>query len=152
MGEKKSRTWSEAASKIAEEFAMKDERIVCFTAAMVTGVKLEKFAKEFPDRFFDVGIAESHMLTMAAGLAAGGMRPWVFIYSTFLQRAMDQLMHDIALQNLPVVLMVDRAGLAGSDGDTHQGLLDISWGRPIPNLEIFAPCDEKTLKEAMTAA
>lgn len=152
MGEKKSQTWSEAASKIAEEFAMKDERIVCFTAAMVTGVKLEKFAKEFPDRFFDVGIAESHMLTMAAGLAAGGMRPWVFIYSTFLQRAMDQLMHDIALQNLPVVLMVDRAGLAGSDGDTHQGLLDISWGRPIPNLEIFAPCDEKTLREAMTAA
>lgn len=91
-------------------------------------------------------------MTMAAGLAAGGMRPWVFIYSTFLQRAMDQLMHDIALQNLPVVLMVDRAGLAGSDGDTHQGLLDISWGRPIPNLEIFAPCDEKTLREAMTAA
>ena len=151
-GEKKSRTWSEAASEIAEELAMKDERIVCFTAAMVTGVKLEKFAREFPDRFFDVGIAESHMLTMAAGLAAGGMRPWVFIYSTFLQRAMDQLMHDIALQNLPVVIMVDRAGLAGSDGDTHQGLLDIPWGRAIPNLEIYAPCDEVSLKEAMLKA
>ena len=92
------------------------------------------------------------MLTMAAGLAAGGMRPWVFIYSTFLQRAMDQLMHDIALQNLPVVIMVDRAGLSGSDGDTHQGVLDISWCRAIPNLEIYAPCDENSLKEAMLAA
>ena len=151
-GEKKSRTWSEAASKIAEELAMNDKRIICFTAAMVTGVKLEKFAREFPDRFFDVGIAESHMLTMAAGLAAGGMRPWVFIYSTFLQRAMDQLMHDIALQNLPVVIMVDRAGLSGSDGDTHQGVLDISWCRAIPNLEIYAPCDENSLKEAMLIA
>jgi len=150
--EKKSRTWSEAASKIAEELAMNDERIVCFTAAMATGVKLEKFAREFPDRFFDVGIAESHMLTMAAGLAAGGMRPWVFIYSTFLQRAMDQLMHDIALQNLPVVIMIDRAGLSGSDGDTHQGVLDISWCRAIPNLEIYAPCDENSLKESMLIA
>ena len=151
-GEKKSRTWSEAASDIAEELAMNDERIICFTAAMATGVKLEKFASEFPDRFFDVGIAESHMLTMAAGLAAGGMRPWVFIYSTFLQRAMDQLMHDIALQNLPVVIMVDRAGLSGSDGDTHQGVLDISWCRAIPNLEIYAPCDENSLKESMLIA
>ena len=150
--EVKSRTWSEAASEIAEGLAMSDERIICFTAAMMTGVKLEKFAREFPDRFFDVGIAESHMLTMAAGLAAGGMRPWVFIYSTFLQRAMDQLMHDIALQNLPVVIMVDRAGLSGSDGDTHQGLLDIPWGRAIPNLEIFAPCDEASLREAMFKA
>ncbi|MBQ7156088.1 MAG: 1-deoxy-D-xylulose-5-phosphate synthase [Synergistaceae bacterium] len=151
-GEAKGRTWSEAASEIAEEIARRDERIVCFTAAMSTGVKLEHFAKDFPRRFFDVGIAESHMLTMAAGLAAGGMRPWVFIYSTFLQRAMDQLMHDIALQNLPVVLMVDRAGLAGSDGDTHQGLLDISWGRAIPNLEIYAPCDESSLRNAMLNA
>ena len=151
-GEKKARTWSEAASSIAEELAMNDERIICFTAAMVTGVKLEKFAREFPKRFFDVGIAESHMLTMAAGLAAGGMRPWVFIYSTFLQRAMDQLMHDIALQNLPVVIMVDRAGLSGSDGDTHQGVLDVSWCRAIPNLEIYAPCDESSLKHAMLIA
>ena len=150
--EPKGRTWSEAASEIAEEIARKDERIVCFTAAMATGVKLEQFAKDFPKRFFDVGIAESHMLTMAAGLAAGGMRPWVFIYSTFLQRAMDQLMHDIALQNLPVVLMVDRAGLAGSDGDTHQGLLDISWGRAVPNLTIYAPCDEDSLRGAMLKA
>lgn len=151
-GEIKARTWSEAASSIAEELAMNDKRIICFTAAMMTGVKLEKFAREFPNRFFDVGIAESHMLTMAAGLAAGGMRPWVFIYSTFLQRAMDQLMHDIALQNLPVVIMVDRAGLSGSDGDTHQGVLDVSWCRAIPNLEIYAPCDESSLRHAMLIA
>ena len=151
-GTPKFRTWSEAASEIAEELAMKDERIVCFTAAMSTGVKLEKFSRKFPERFFDVGIAESHMLTMAAGLAAGGMRPWVFIYSTFLQRATDQLMHDIALQNLPVVIMVDRAGLAGSDGDTHQGMLDISWGRAVPNLEIYAPCDEDSLRDSMLKA
>ena len=152
MGEVKGRTWSEAASEIAEEIARNDERIVCFTAAMSTGVKLEHFARDFPRRFFDVGIAESHMLTMAAGMAAGGLRPWVFIYSTFLQRAMDQLMHDIALQNLPVVIMVDRAGLSGSDGDTHQGLLDISWGRAVPNLQIYAPCDEDSLREAMLNA
>lgn len=152
MGEPKGRTWSVAASEIAEEIARRDDRIVCFTAAMSTGVKLERFAKDFPRRFFDVGIAESHMLTMAAGLAAGGMRPWVFIYSTFLQRAMDQLMHDIALQNLPVVLMVDRAGLAGSDGDTHQGLLDIPWARAVPNLEVYAPCDEDSLRDAMLRA
>ncbi|MBQ7577482.1 MAG: 1-deoxy-D-xylulose-5-phosphate synthase [Synergistaceae bacterium] len=150
--EKKARTWSEAASQIAEELAINDPRIICFTAAMSTGVKLEKFARQFPDRFFDVGIAESHMLTMAAGFAAGNMRPWVFIYSTFLQRAMDQLMHDIALQNLPVVIMVDRAGLSGSDGDTHQGLLDVSWSRAIPNLQIFTPCDESSLKSAMLTA
>lgn len=149
---KKIRTWSEAASQITEELALKDSRIVCLTAAMATGVKLEHFSKEFPERFFDVGIAESHMLTMSAGLAAGGLRPLVFIYSTFLQRAMDQLVHDIALQNLPVVLMVDRAGLVGSDGDTHQGLLDISWSRPIPNLEIYSPCDEKSLRQVMEIA
>ena len=119
---------------------------------MSTGVKLEHFRKHFPERFFDVGIAESHMLTMAAGLAAGGMRPWVFIYSTFLQRAMDQLVHDIALQNLPVVLMVDRAGLVGSDGDTHQGLLDVPWSRPIPNLEVYAPADEPSLRQMMEHA
>ena len=152
-GEIKSRTWSEAASEIiTNELAPNDPKIICLTAAMATGVKLEKFAKKYPSRFFDVGIAESHMLTMAAGLAAGRMRPFVFIYSTFLQRAADQLMHDIALQNLPVVVMVDRAGLVGSDGDTHQGLLDISWARAIPNLEIYTPSDEKSLREIMHMA
>ena len=139
------KSWSEAASSIVEDLAANNSKIVCFTAAMSTGVKLENFRKIFPERFFDVGIAESHMLTMAAGMAAGGLKPWVFIYSTFLQRAMDQLMHDIALQNLPVVLMIDRAGLVGSDGDTHQGLLDVSWGRAVPNLKIYSPCDYNSL-------
>ncbi|MDO4787327.1 MAG: 1-deoxy-D-xylulose-5-phosphate synthase, partial [Fretibacterium sp.] len=148
----KARTWSEAASAVTEQLAGADPRIVCLTAAMATGVKLESFRTQFPERFFDVGIAESHMLTLAAGMAAGGMRPWVFIYSTFLQRAMDQLTHDIALQNLPVVLMVDRAGLVGSDGDTHQGLLDVSWSRAIPNLEVYAPADESSLRQMMNHA
>ncbi|MBQ8693563.1 MAG: 1-deoxy-D-xylulose-5-phosphate synthase [Synergistaceae bacterium] len=145
-------SWSNAASAIVEELAAKDERIVCLTAAMSTGVKLENFRKNFKSRFFDVGIAESHMLTMAAGMAAGGLKPWVFIYSTFLQRAMDQLMHDIALQNLPVVLMIDRAGLVGEDGDTHQGLLDVSWARAVPNLKIYAPCDYNSLKAVINHA
>ena len=151
-GRPKARTWSEAASALAERLAKEDPRIVCLTAAMATGVKLEHFRSEFPNRFFDVGIAESHMLTLAAGMAAGGMRPWVFIYSTFLQRAMDQLTHDIALQNLPVVLMVDRAGLVGADGDTHQGLLDVSWARAVPNLEVYAPADEASLRRMMEYA
>jgi 1-deoxy-D-xylulose-5-phosphate synthase len=146
----KTRTWSDAASGVMEHLAQADGRVVCLTAAMATGVKLEDFRTRFPERFFDVGIAESHMLTLAAGMAAGGLRPWVFIYSTFLQRAMDQLTHDIALQNLPVVLMVDRAGLVGSDGETHQGLLDVSWTRAIPNLEVYAPADELSLRQMMT--
>jgi 1-deoxy-D-xylulose-5-phosphate synthase len=148
----KARTWSDAASGVTEQLAQADDRIVCLTAAMATGVKLETFRSRFPERFFDVGIAESHMLTLAAGMAAGGLRPWVFIYSTFLQRAMDQLTHDIALQNLPVVLMVDRAGLVGSDGETHQGLMDVSWTRAIPNLEVYAPADEVSLRQMMTYA
>ncbi|MDR2175720.1 MAG: 1-deoxy-D-xylulose-5-phosphate synthase [Synergistaceae bacterium] len=148
----KARTWSDAASGVTEELALTDGRVVCLTAGMSTGVKLENFKSRFPDRFFDVGIAESHMLTLAAGMAAGGLRPWVFIYSTFLQRAMDQLTHDIALQNLPVVLMIDRAGLVGADGETHQGLLDVSWARAVPNLEIYAPADEVSLRRMMTHA
>jgi 1-deoxy-D-xylulose-5-phosphate synthase len=148
----KTRTWSDAASGGTERLALTDDRIVCLTAGMSEGVKLENFKARFPERFFDVGIAESHMLTLAAGMAAGGLRPWVFIYSTFLQRAMDQLTHDIALQNLPVVLMVDRAGLVGADGETHQGLLDVSWARVVPNLEIYAPADEVSLRRMMSHA
>ncbi|MDR2529113.1 MAG: 1-deoxy-D-xylulose-5-phosphate synthase [Synergistaceae bacterium] len=148
----KARTWSDAAAGVVEELAQADGRVVCLTAAMETGTRLENFRVRFPGRFFDVGIAESHMLTLAAGMAAGGLRPWVFIYSTFLQRAMDQLAHDIALQNLPVVLMVDRAGLVGADGETHQGLLDVSWGRAVPNVEIYAPTDEPSLRQITTHA
>jgi len=137
-----SRSWSEAASGVVCGLAEEDSRVVCLTAAMKCGSKLDEFAARFPDRFFDVGIAEGHMLTMAAGMAAGGLRPVVFIYSTFLQRAMDQLVHDIAMQNLPVTIAVDRSGLIGDDGETHQGLLDIAWSRPIPNLVVTAPRDE----------
>jgi 1-deoxy-D-xylulose-5-phosphate synthase len=148
----KKRTWSDAASGLIEKLAREDSRVVCLTAAMATGVKLENFKTLFPERFFDVGIAESHMLTLAAGMAAGGLRPWVFIYSTFLQRAMDQLTHDIALQNVPVALMVDRAGLVGSDGETHQGFLDVPWARAVPNLEIYAPADENSLSRMIAHA
>ncbi len=140
------KTWSEAASDAVLEMAEKDDRIVCLTAAMKCGSKLDEFAARFPDRFFDVGISESHMVTMAAGMAAGGLRPVVFIYSTFLQRAMDQLVHDVCMQNLPVIFAVDRAGLVGEDGETHQGLFDIAWSRPVPNLYITAPRDGAALR------
>ena len=146
------RSWSEAASSTVLELAERDKRVVCLTAAMKCGSKLDAFASRFPERFFDVGIAEGHMLTMAAGMAAGGLRPFVFVYSTFLQRAMDQLVHDIAMQNLPVVIAVDRSGLIGDDGETHQGLLDISWARPIPNLLITAPRDEVGLQSLFDLA
>lgn len=136
------RSWSEAASSAVCDLAERDDRVVCLTAAMKCGSKLDEFASRFPERFFDVGIAEGHMLTMAAGMAAGGLRPVVFIYSTFLQRAMDQLVHDIAMQNLPVIVAVDRSGIIGDDGETHQGLLDITWSRSVPNLVVTAPRDE----------
>ncbi|MBN1333282.1 MAG: 1-deoxy-D-xylulose-5-phosphate synthase, partial [Synergistales bacterium] len=135
------RSWSSATAEAVEKLAVNDPSIVCLTAAMKEGNKLNHFQERFPDRFFDVGIAEEHMLIMAAGMAAGGLKPCVFIYSTFLQRAMDQLVHDIAMQNLPVVLLVDRSGMIGEDGETHQGLLDISWGKAVPNLQIMAPRD-----------
>ncbi len=141
------RTWSDAAALAALRLAEEDPRVVCLTAAMKCGCRLETFAERFPDRTFDVGIQEGHMLTMAAGMAAGGLRPIVFIYSTFLQRAMDQLVHDIAMQNLPVLIAVDRAGLVGEDGETHQGTLDIPWCRPVPNLTVAAPRDERALNE-----
>ena len=151
-GGEKTKSWSFAAMEKVEAIAQKDPRVVCITAAMSSGMKLDEFAKNNPDRFFDVGIAESHMLALAAGMAAGGLRPWVFIYSTFLQRAIDQLAHDIALQSLPVVIMVDRAGLTGEDGETHQGLFDVSWCRAIPNMEIFAPRDEFDLEKMINYA
>lgn len=133
--------WSETISGAVTRLAENDDRIVCLTAAMKDGTKLNGFFKRWPNRCFDVGIAEGHLLTYAAGLAAGGLRPFVFIYSTFLQRAMDQLLHDIAMQDLPVVVLADRAGLVGEDGETHQGLVDICWGRVIPGLSLMAPRD-----------
>lgn len=129
-----------------------DERIVAITPAMPVGSKLEKFAKAFPERFFDVGIAEQHATTMAAGLATQGMKPFLAIYSTFLQRAYDQLVHDVCRQKLNVVIGIDRAGLVGADGETHQGIFDISFLNSIPNMTISMPKDEVEARQLMDTA
>nr|WP_110094728.1 1-deoxy-D-xylulose-5-phosphate synthase [Novacetimonas maltaceti] len=129
-----------------------DDRIVAITAAMPSGTGLDKFAKAFPDRFFDVGIAEQHAVTFAAGLATEGMRPFCAIYSTFLQRAYDQVMHDVVLQNLPVRFAIDRAGLVGADGATHAGAFDLNYLGCLPGITIMAPSDELELLNMTTTA
>ena len=134
------------------EMAKKDSRIVAITASMKDGTGLTKFQKEFPNRFFDIGIAEQHALGMAAGMAKEGMIPFVPIYSSFYQRAYDQVIHDIAIQNLPVIMCVDRAGVVGADGETHQGTLDMAFFRLVPNLTIMAPKDFKELEDMMEFA
>lgn len=121
------------------KLAQKDEKICAITAAMTDGTGLNLFSQQFPDRFFDVGIAEEHAMTFAAGLAAGGMKPYIAIYSSFLQRAYDQIIHDIAIMNLPVRICIDRAGFVGEDGKTHQGLFDISLLTSIPNMTVYSP-------------
>ena len=131
------------------ELARKDPKVVAITPAMATGSGLTGFAKEFPDRFFDVGIAEEHAATFAAGLAAGGMKPYCCIYSTFAQRAYDEIIHDAALQHLPVVFCFDRAGLVGEDGATHHGVFDMAAMRSIPNTVIAAPKDEAELRDML---
>jgi 1-deoxy-D-xylulose-5-phosphate synthase len=134
------------------DMAALDGRLVGITPAMCEGSGMVRFAREYPDRYFDVGIAEQHALTFAAGLACEGLRPVVAIYSTFLQRAYDQLIHDIALQNLPVVLAIDRAGLVGADGPTHAGSFDLSFLRCIPNLTVMAPSDEDECRQMLYTA
>jgi 1-deoxy-D-xylulose-5-phosphate synthase len=134
------------------DMAERDPRIIGITPAMREGSGLVEFSKRFPERYFDVAIAEQHALTFAAGLATEGLKPVVAIYSTFLQRAYDQLIHDVALQNLPVVFAVDRAGLVGSDGATHQGSYDLSFLRCIPNLTIMAPADENECRQMLYTA
>jgi 1-deoxy-D-xylulose-5-phosphate synthase len=134
------------------ELANNDPRVVAITAAMPTGTSLIKFQQAHPDRFFDVGIAEQHAVTFAAGLAAEGMRPVAAIYSTFLQRAYDQIQHDVCLQRLPVVFALDRAGFAGDDGRTHHGIFDLSYLRCIPGIVIAAPKDENELRHLLTTA
>lgn len=129
--------------------AEQDERLVAITPAMCEGSDLIEFAKRYPDRYYDVGIAEQHAVTFAAGLACKGLKPIVAIYSTFLQRAFDQLIHDVALQNLPVLFAIDRAGIVGGDGATHQGCFDLSYLRCIPNLTIMAPSDENELYQML---
>src|SRR5437763_3950835 len=134
------------------KIAKDDEKLVAITAAMPDGTSLNRFAKVFPDRCFDVGIAEQHAVTFAAGLACEGIKPVVAIYSTFLQRGYDQLIHDVALQNLPVVFALDRAGLVGADGPTHAGAYDIAYLRCIPNMGIACPADENETRKLLTTA
>ena len=145
-------TYTSVFANAIINLAKKDPRVVAITAAMPDGTGLTKFAKEFPSRFYDVGIAEQHGVTLAAGMAADGLRPFVAIYSTFLQRAFDQIVHDVALQNLPVVFCLDRAGLVGEDGPTHHGTLDIAYLKGIPNLTLMAPKDENELTQMMATA
>lgn len=134
--------WSKLVSETVRRLAREDERIVAITPAMPVGSKLEGFASEFPDRMFDVGIAEQHAATVAAGLATQKMKPFLAIYSTFLQRAYDQVVHDICRQNLNVFIGIDRAGLVGADGETHQGVFDITFMRHVPNMVLMMPKDE----------
>ncbi len=148
----KKEDWSAAFGDILSRLAREDERIVALTAAMRDGTGLTAFAKEFPNRFFDVGIAEGHMVAFAAGLAQGGLKPVVAIYSTFLQRAVDQVMHDLAIANVPVVIVVDRAGVVGNDGKTHQGVYDIAMLRSLPNVKIVQPKDKPDLEVALKDA
>ena len=134
------------------KLAKKNDKIVAITASMKDGTGLKEFAKQFPNRFYDIGIAEQHALTMAAGMAQEGMIPFVPIYSSFYQRAYDQVIHDIALQNLPVIMCVDRAGIVGADGETHQGMLDMAFFRLVPNLVIMAPKNFKELENMLEFA
>jgi len=145
-------TYTKIFSQTLVKLARENEKIIAITAAMADGVGLVDFQKEFPKRFFDVGIAEGHAVTFAAGLAASGYKPVVAIYSTFLQRAIDEIIHDVCLQNLPVVFAIDRAGIVGEDGATHQGAFDLSYLRMIPNIVIMTPSDENELQNMLKTA
>ena len=144
--EKSKENYSSVFGRKIVELAEKNDKIVAVTAAMAEGTGLENFSKKFPERFFDVGIAEQHAIGMAAGMAKSGMIPVVPIYSSFIQRAYDQLIHDVAIQNLPVIICADRAGIVGADGETHQGMFDMSFTRIIPNFVIMAPKNFKELE------
>lgn len=150
--EKKNPSYTDVFSKTICQLAEKDPTITAVTAAMPDGTGLKRFSRLYPDRFFDVGIAEEHAVTSAAGMAAGGLKPVVAVYSSFLQRGFDQILHDVCIQNLPVVFAVDRAGLVGSDGETHQGIFDLSFLSAIPNMSIFAPKNLWELKAGLEFA
>ncbi|MFM6979099.1 MAG: 1-deoxy-D-xylulose-5-phosphate synthase, partial [Methylophilaceae bacterium] len=149
---KKGKSYTEVFGEWLVDMATQDEKLMAITPAMCDGSGLNAFANAFPERYFDVGIAEQHALTFAAGLACEGLKPVVAIYSTFLQRAYDQLIHDIALQNLPVMFAIDRAGLVGADGPTHAGSFDLSYLRCIPNILLMAPSDENECRQMLTTA
>ncbi len=145
-------TYTGVFGKTMIKLASKDHRIVAITAAMEYGTGLAEFARLFPDRFFDVGIAEQHGVIFAAGLALQGYRPVVAIYSTFMQRAYDHLIHDVCMQKLPVVFAMDRAGIVGEDGPTHHGVFDIAFTRNLPNLTVMAPSNEDQLADMLATA
>jgi len=145
-------TYTAVFGKTMAELSEKNSKIVAITAAMIDGTGLEEFAKRFPERFFDVGIAEEHAVTFAGAMARGGFKPVVAVYSTFLQRAYDEIIHDVCLQNLPVVFAIDRAGIVGEDGATHNGIFDIAYLRCIPNLTVMAPGDDLELEEMLEYA
>ena len=134
------------------DMAAQDARLVGITPAMREGSGMVEFERRFPDRYHDVGIAEQHAVTFAAGLACEGLKPVVAIYSTFLQRAYDQLIHDVAIQNLPVVFALDRAGLVGADGATHAGAFDIPFLRCVPNVSVATPADERECRQLLSSA
>ena len=140
------KSYTQVAGEILCELAEKDTNICAITAAMTSGTGLQNFAKRFPERFFDTGIAEQNAVTMGAGLAAAGKKVFVALYATFSQRALDQIIHDVCLQNLPLCILIDHAGLVSSDGETHQGIYDLSIFSGLPNLEILAPADEEDLR------
>lgn len=155
-GEVKKKSGAPSYTSIFSDTLMKlaagDEKVLAITAAMTGGTGLSEFSQQYPNRFFDVGIAEQHAVTLAAGMAKGGYKPVVAIYSTFMQRAYDQVLHDVCQQNLPVVFAIDRAGIVGDDGPTHQGLFDITFLRSTPNLTLMAPKDENELQHMLKTA
>ncbi|MEE1255391.1 MAG: 1-deoxy-D-xylulose-5-phosphate synthase [Lachnospiraceae bacterium] len=149
---KEKSNYTDVFSTVMCKLGDRNEKLVAITAAMPDGTGLKRFRNMYPDRFFDVGIAEEHAVTFAAGLAAGGLKPVVAIYSSFLQRAYDQILHDVCIQNLPVVFAIDRAGLVGSDGETHQGIFDLSYLSSIPNMHIMAPKNKWELSDMLKFA
>lgn len=144
--------YTDVFSTVMRKLGDRDKKVVAITAAMSDGTGLKRFKNMFPERFFDVGIAEEHAVTFAAGLAASGLKPIVAVYSSFLQRAYDQILHDVCIQNLPVVFAIDRAGLVGSDGETHQGIFDLSFLSSIPNMTIMAPKNKWELSDMIKFA
>jgi len=152
LKKKEKATYTDVISSVMCQLAEKEPKLVAITAAMADGTGLAKFAKEYPERFYDVGIAEQHGTTFAAGLAKAGLKPVFAVYSSFLQRAYDQVLHDVCIQNLPVVFAIDRAGLVGSDGETHQGIFDISFLSSIPNMTVMAPKNKRELADMMQYA
>lgn len=152
LEKKKADTYTDVFADIMSDLGEKEPKLVAITAAMKDGTGLSKFQEKYPDRFFDVGIAEQHAVTFAAGLAAAGMKPVFAVYSSFLQRGYDQIVHDVCMQNLPVIFAIDRAGLVGNDGETHQGVYDIAYLNHIPNIIILAPKNRQEFGEMMAFA